>query len=174
MTAPTLDRRAVRLGSTAAFVLTAAVLALVFAPPFVPDGPRALLRAAFAFLCHTLPDRSFHVGAHALGVCHRCTGIYAGLAIAAALFPLLARHSAWLGRMAPRVLAAALVPIGVDWVLGATGLWANTAGSRVATGLVFGLVGGLYLARGIALAFVGPAPERRDAAGGLQPAHGRT
>jgi hypothetical protein len=46
--------------------------------------------AAFAYtighlICHQLPERSFHLSGAALPVCARCSGIYAGAALAALL-----------------------------------------------------------------------------------------
>ena len=148
--------RAVRLGTLAAAGGAALLLALIFAPPFLPDGPRAVVERAFALVCHRLPDRSFHAGGVALGVCHRCTGIYAGLLAGALAFPLLVRWDRVLDRRAALLLGGSLVPLGLDWTLDALGLWANTPASRVATGAVFGLAAGVYLARGIALVLAPP------------------
>ncbi len=46
----------------------------------------------------------------------------------------------------------------IDWAIDATGIWANIPSSRVATGLVFGVVAGYVFAR--ALAIPTPAPAR--------------
>ncbi len=71
---------------------------------------------------------------------------------------------AWLQRHAARLLLLSLVPATVDWLLGVTGLWANTPLSQALTGGVFGAVAGLYLARG--LAELGAAPSLPEAPGG--------
>jgi len=39
--------------------------------------------AAGSIVCHQLPDRSFHIWSMQMPVCARCTGLYAGAAIAA-------------------------------------------------------------------------------------------
>lgn len=124
------------------------LLALVFAPPFLPDVLRLPLEHAFSLVCHRLPDRSFHLHGVALGVCQRDTGIFAGMFVGALLYPLVRPLDLRIGRRAPQVLAAAAVPLAVDWSLTAFGLWANTPLSRSLTGLVFGLAAGVFLARG--------------------------
>ena len=52
-------------------------------------------------------------------------------------------------------LALSAVPTGLDWLLGATGAWANTPASRLGTGAVVGAVAGAILAANLL------APPRR-------------
>lgn len=132
-------------------------LLLVFAPPFLPDAVRIPLEQAFSLVCHRLPDRSFHLHGVALGVCHRDTGIFAGLFVAALLYPWTLPLDRRAGHRAPRVLALAGLPLALDWALGAFGIWANTPFSRTATGLLFGLVAGTFLTRGF-VEMTTPAP----------------
>ena len=60
-----------------ALVALAWVAALA-AGPFLAVPVAGLLYAAGSFICHQLPDRSFHVDAFQLPVCARCFGLYAG------------------------------------------------------------------------------------------------
>ena len=135
----------------AALAVTTAVLGLVVAPPWLPEAVRTVVHEGFAVLCHQMPSRSFHAHGVAFAVCHRCTGIYAGLVVGVLVWPLV-RH--WVERtIGPRVrlvLGLAVAPLGVDWALGFFGLWSNTPASQAATGAVFGVVAGLLLARGLA------------------------
>src|SRR5438552_12223990 len=56
-----------------------------------PDASPAMYVVAVAvygagsIICHQLPGRTFHVGSAQMPVCARCTGIYAGAAMAAAV-----------------------------------------------------------------------------------------
>ena len=52
-------------------------------------------------VCHQLPERSFHLWSAQMPVCARCTGIYAGAALAA-----LAGPARWIGGTTQRVRAA--------------------------------------------------------------------
>lgn len=38
--------------------------------------------AALGGLCHQMAERSFHLLGHPMGLCARCTGVYAGMAVA--------------------------------------------------------------------------------------------
>jgi len=58
-------------------------LAVLVAAPVLPSSMAALTYSVGSFICHQLPERSFHLGATQLPVCARCLGIYAGLAIGA-------------------------------------------------------------------------------------------
>lgn len=52
---------------------------------FLPARLAAPFLAFFRVQCHGLADRTLHVAGRPLPVCSRCTGIYLGLAVAAAL-----------------------------------------------------------------------------------------
>ena len=80
-----------------------------------------------AWVCHQLPDRSFHLWAMQMPVCARCTGIYAGAALAAIVWAVAWRSSAvrrssvtrW--RTALAIAAApTLVTLVVEWAGGGT------------------------------------------------------
>lgn len=128
-------------------IVTGTLVVLVLLPPFVGDASREALMQAFSPLCHQMPTRSFTVHGVPLSVCHRCTGIVAGLLLAALLTPWLRRVAQRFSERAPLVLALSGIPMAVDWAGDMAGLWTNTPGSRVATGAVFGIVVGLMLAR---------------------------
>ena len=152
------------LGWTLALALTVLAVLLATLPPYVGPAVREALMHGFAALCHQLPSRSPHIDGVQLAVCHRCYGVYGGLPVAVVGFLLVGRWAPVLRRRAGLVLVLALLPLSIDWLLGVLGLWHNTPLSRTATGAVFGLVAGLYVAHGFAQAFVprpspAPAPE---------------
>lgn len=130
-----------------ASVLALGVAALAASPSLLGFEGGALVRQAFAPFCHQMPTRSPHVHGAAFALCHRCFGIVAGLALGVLVGPLF---SARLGRLAAlpplAVLGVAVLPTSIDWLLGATGVWANTGASRLATGAVFGVAAGLLIA----------------------------
>lgn len=107
----------------------------------------SVIYRAFSFLCHQIPERSFHLEGHALGVCARCTGIYAGLAASVLFYPLL--RSLKRAEAPARIwLVLACVPITIDFSLGFLGVWQNTHFSRFATGAIFGAVCALFVVPG--------------------------
>jgi len=102
----------------------------------------------FSYVCHQLPDRSFHLLGHQFGVCSRCTGIYTGFALAMLGYPLLrslrntdAPWRVWL------ILAA--VPLAVDFSLGYFGVWGNTHLTRFVTGALLGSVAVFFIMPGV-------------------------
>lgn len=127
--------------------VTFGLLALVVAPPFVGSTARELLYSGFSTVCHQLPARTLHIGGIALAVCHRCLGMYGGLALSALLFLVALRWDAALWRYSKWLLLGSLAVPAADWLLGASGVFPNTPASRILTGGVFGLVAGYYLAR---------------------------
>jgi uncharacterized membrane protein len=149
--APPETARGARFVWSAVAALSLAILALAFAAPvLLAHGylqPAGLIYSGFGFLCHQIPERSFHLEGHALGVCARCTGIYAGFAASVLFYPVfmsLARADSpsriW--------LLPACLPIAVDFALGFFGIWENTHFSRFATGAIFGAACALFVVPG--------------------------
>src|SRR2546429_4828759 len=79
---------------------------------------------AFSFLCHQIPERSFHVAGYQFAVCSRCTGIYTGFAMAALSYPLITslEHTRTPSRL---WLILAAVPLAIDFALGYFNIWHN-------------------------------------------------
>lgn len=135
-----------------AWVLTLVWVGLIVGAPVAAGGGHEslafVLYHGLGAVCHQLPERAFWLAGHPLGVCARCFGIYAGFAVAVALYPLarsLRRtgtpHRAW--------LILALFPTAFDFTLGITGLWANTHWSRSLTGAWLGAWLAFYVVLGV-------------------------
>lgn len=155
-----------KTGWSIALVLVWGWLLLVVSPPFLGDVGAWLVTRALSLFCHQLPDRTLVIDGTHVAVCHRCLGIYAALAVATVGYVVLRRYDGFLGPHAGWVLSASVVPPGVDWLGGVMDLWVNTPASRIATGAVFGVAAGYYLARAFADA-LSRSPEpgtRRNAA----------
>ncbi len=96
----------------------------------------------YSGLCHQIPDRSFWIGPIPLAVCHRCTGVLGGLLMGSLLAPLAEAHQAILRRHGPAWITLALLLMGLDWLWG---WWqGGTVPSRLLTGLLLGILSGLY------------------------------
>lgn len=98
----------------------------------------------FGFLCHQMPDRSFHILDHQFAVCSRCFGVYFGLFAGLASYPFIRGVDNI--EPLPRIwLFASMVPIGIDWSLGIFGIWENNHASRFITGLILGFACAVYI-----------------------------
>src|ERR1043165_3988739 len=103
---------------------------------------------AFGVFCHQRADRSYFIEGHKLGVCARCTGLYAGFAITLLLYPLI--RSLRINVNPPRYyLILAAIPLAVDFSLTFFGFWENTHTSRLLTGTLLGSVAVFYVMPGI-------------------------
>lgn len=129
-----------------------AILIAVFAAPLIKaQGHTAFASAiyeAFSYLCHQIPERSFHLAGHPFAVCSRCTGLYAGFGFATLALPLarsLKRtdtpHVIWL------LLSG--VPLAIDFGLTYFEIWQNNHFTRVMTGALFGAVAAIYVVPGL-------------------------
>jgi hypothetical protein len=95
----------------AAWAVLASLAAAAVAAPLLGSAG-APVYAAFAWICHQRPERSWEVAGRPLAVCVRCFGIYTG-ALAAAIG----------GRRFRRLAAlAAFAGLALDWALEAAGL----------------------------------------------------
>lgn len=126
---------------------------IVGAPLALAGGHEAsafVLYHGLGSVCHQMPERAFWLAGHPLAVCARCSGIYAGFAVAIMLYPLAAR-SLQRRTEAPRRewLILALLPTAFDFTLGITGLWANTHLSRSLTGAWLGAWVAFYILPGL-------------------------
>ncbi len=128
----TADHRLLRRAFVAAAVVWALALPLAAlaaksaVTATAVRAPAALAYAIGALVCHQQTARSFALAGVQLPVCARCTGIYAGAAVAAALFlgsRRRKRHPPDLSR-ARIVLLASAVPIALtlvfEWTTGIT------------------------------------------------------
>src|SRR5438874_11784609 len=129
-----------------------AVLALIIAAPLTQSGNHAgfasAIYQAFSFVCHQIPERSFHIAGHQFAVCSRCTGLYAGFALAASIYPLA--RSLKRSDTPPRIwLVLAAVPLVIDFALGYFSIWENTHLSRFLTGALLSSLAVFYVMPGL-------------------------
>ena len=135
---------------TAGFGLTI-VSAIIAAPLFQSTGHApfaATIYKAFSFVCHQIPERSFHLAGHQFAVCSRCTGLYSGFAAAALVYPL-ARSLKRTDRPRRLWLILAAVPLLADFSLTYFGVWSNTHFTRFSTGALLGSVAMFYVMPGL-------------------------
>jgi len=135
-----MRRRAFFVWSIAAFLVFVWVFLIVLAPLAEANdfsGVSNSLYNFFGFLCHQNSARSYALSEHAFAVCSRCFGVYFGLFFGFLVYPFL--RSIEETAPLPRFwLFAAMIPIGIDWTLGFSGVWANTHLSRFLTGAILG------------------------------------
>ena len=129
-----------------------ALVALIIGAPLAQaNGHPAFASSiykAFSFVCHQIPDRSFHLAGHQFGVCSRCTGLYVGFAVAALIYPL-ARSLKRTDTPARLWLILATLPLAIDFGLGYFSIWENTHLSRFLTGALLSSVAVFYIMPGL-------------------------
>src|SRR5213080_1018782 len=145
------DRFAVVIWALTA-TIALAVLALIITAPLAQAGNHtgfsSTIYKAFSFVCHQIPERSFHLAGHQFAVCSRCTGLYSGFAIAGLIYPLV--RSLKRARTPRRLwLFLAPLPLLIDFSLTYFGIWQNTHASRFLTGALLGSVALFYIMPGL-------------------------
>jgi uncharacterized membrane protein len=108
----------------------------------------ATIYQTFSHLCHQLPERSFFIDGHPFAVCARCTGIYAGFAMAAVVYPLM-RSLRQTEAPRRKWLFIAAVPLAIDFLFEFSGVGHNTHSSRLLTGALLGAVAVFYIMPGL-------------------------
>jgi len=146
-TATTMQKQARRVWLTAFAAIFIWLLLIVSAPVFKIIGTEAIsstLYYFFSFLCHQIPERSLHISGGQFAVCSRCFGVYGGLLLGFAIYPLWRDFDEI--RPLPRAwLILALVPISIDWFLKFLGIWENTQLSRLLTGMIVGAACSMFI-----------------------------
>jgi uncharacterized membrane protein len=128
-----------------------AFLSILIAPIALANGHArlaAIIYKTFSHLCHQLPERSFFIDGHSFAACARCTGIYAGFAIAALLYPLV-KSLKQTDAPARKWLFLAALPLLLDFLYEFVGLGHNTHTSRLLTGGLLGSVAVFYIMPGL-------------------------
>lgn len=129
-----------------------AVMAITIGAPLALAAGHGALAAtiyqAFSHVCHQLPERSFFIEGHPFAVCARCTGIYAGFAVATGLYPLT-RSLRQTEAPARKWLFIAAAPLAIDFAIEFSGIWHNTHSSRLFTGALLGAVVVFYVMPGL-------------------------
>lgn len=125
-----------------AVAVTTAWIVCLVAAPVLPGWAGALAYGVGSFICHQIPERSFHLAGFQLPVCARCLGIYVGAAVGAAF--VLTR---WRSGEDPsgsssaarrRLAMVAAIPTLVTVVLEMAGLWNPSNLTRAVAGVPLG------------------------------------
>lgn len=128
------------------------ILAAIIGAPLLQSSGHATVAfkiyGVFSYLCHQIPERSFHVAGHQFAVCSRCTGLYAGFTIAILTFPLFRSLR---NTDTPRIiwLFASALPLAIDFGLTYFGIWQNNHFTRFTTGALFGAVAAIFILPGV-------------------------
>lgn len=140
-------RQGLRVWGVGTLVVLFWTLLIVAAPAAKSAGASSVadpLYGLFNFICHRIPERSFFIAGEQFGVCSRCFGVYFGLFVGFAIYPLWRRIEET-EPLARFWLFLSMVPIGIDWSLTVFGIWENTQPSRFSTGLILGTACATYL-----------------------------
>ncbi|HEX8735525.1 MAG TPA: DUF2085 domain-containing protein [Pyrinomonadaceae bacterium] len=103
----------------------------------------------FSYLCHQIPERSFHAGEFPFAVCSRCFGFYFGFLLGLGVYPFFRRLES-IEPFRRFWLFLALIPMGLDWSLGFFGIWENTPASRSITGAILGFTCAFFIVPALA------------------------
>lgn len=126
------------------------IVAAAASPLYAPSIASHAITTALHGMCHQDPERSFRDGESAMALCHRCTGMYLGLALGAAVAGVRPSQRAPRHRIG---WAIAVLALGGHVLLGwiAPAIFDHAA-LRVSSGLVFGAWTGFALFSALAMA----------------------
>ena len=132
--------QAYRVWFVTSVVLLFWISLIVAAPIFHLGG----VYTFFSYICHQIPDRSFHIAGEQFAVCSRCFGVYFGIVLGFLLYPLWRPIDA-IDPISRAWLFLSLIPIAIDWSLTFFGIWENTQASRFSTGLIHGCACAVFI-----------------------------
>ncbi|HIP84045.1 MAG TPA: DUF2085 domain-containing protein [Methanothermococcus okinawensis] len=119
----------------------------IFLAPYLYDKNRflsLLIYSVYSSICHQLPERSYYIFNHKMGVCARCFGIYTGALVGMILYPLVRRLDNF--KIPNRYyLILALIPMGIDGITQLLGLRESFNELRFVTGFIGGFVSIFYI-----------------------------
>ncbi|HEY0048381.1 MAG TPA: DUF2085 domain-containing protein [Pyrinomonadaceae bacterium] len=135
------------------FLIALVWIGLIVSAPLARANDFTAFSAAvynfFGYLCHQIPERSFHASGFPFAVCSRCFGFYFGFLLGLGVYPFF--RALDVVEPFPRFwLFLAIVPMGIDWSLGFFGIWANTHVSRSLTGVILGFACGFFIVPALA------------------------
>lgn len=165
-----------RWTAAAIALLATAWVVLLVATPGLPTAMAAVVYAAGSFICHQIPERSFHVGAFQMPVCARCFGLYGGGAAGSVVAALVAapREGVLYGKMFRRwsrrtvLTALAALPTFVTFIL-EWGLGIRIGNeTRAVAALPLGFMVAFVVASVLPLHY-GECPPRRPSESGQLP-----
>ena len=135
-------------------LLTTGWVALLVAAPVLPGLAAAVVYGVGSFICHQLPERSFHFAGFQLPVCARCLGIYVGVSVGVTYVWMQAAGRRMVPALQPRTArglgALAATPTLLTVALEATGVWSPSNLTRAIAGLPLGALVGLVVMNALA------------------------
>jgi len=135
-----MSSRLIYIGTVAMVWL---IIGLAVLPPFLGESGSSFIVVIFDKLCHQLPGRSIHFHGESLAVCARCIAIYFGIGTS------LLAYAKFRQKLQPSIKylgIASAIMIG-QWLfefLAPSDSWII---ARMITGLLFGFMAGLFLAK---------------------------
>lgn len=134
-------------------LVTSGWVVLLVAAPVLPGWAGAAIYGLGSFICHQIPERSFHLAGFQLPVCARCLGIYVGVWAGAAYLWMRATPgpahsiapSAW-----RRLAVLAACPTLLTVALESAGVWHPSNLTRAVTGVPLGSVVALVVVNALA------------------------
>jgi uncharacterized membrane protein len=126
----------------AAFFFTWTGLALMAALP-----GHEWLHQLFLTVCHQIPERSYSISGHPVGLCVRCLWIYIGLGLGHLVFACFCLDLSEKNSL--RLLAGTVLLMAADVGLEALGIYHNWPLPRALTGGLFGFACSWFTLRGL-------------------------
>ena len=148
-----------------AVVLTTGWVALLIATPLLPGWAGAVVYGIGSFICHQIPERSFHLAGFQLPVCARCLGIYVGGSAGAGFVWVRAISVQPFVPLTPvvlrRIAVAAAIPTLMTVALEVAGFWYPSNVTRAVAGFPLGVMVALVVMSALATLHLDECVPRR-------------